>query len=295
VYGIPCIASGITKKTTAVLQTGTKPGFEIVDNRPAAKGYKEKYMDTQRASLARMNDKCWHLDFNKTPVRVTLGGDIYCASGVGASAASCVAMARAVSQAFKLNLSDEEINRCGLEGDKAYAGNPSGIDNTCSTYGGLVYFQRNLQKGGKNRIARLKLGQPLDVLMVSTGITTKTEVAVAAVRQRKDANPELYARYFAEAARIADDAKTALERGDLERVGALMAENHALLQKVGVSCAELDRLVSLALQHGAVGAKMTGGGMGGYIVALTPGTELQDKVAAAIEKEGFTVVKARIE
>jgi mevalonate kinase len=131
--------------------------------------------------------------------------------------------------------------------------------------------------------------------MVSTGITTKTEVAVAAVRKRKEANPELYARYFAEAGRIADDAKTALERGDLERVGALMAENHALLQKVGVSCAELDHLVSLALKHGAVGAKMTGGGMGGYIVALTPGVELQDKVAAAIEKEGFTVVKARIE
>jgi mevalonate kinase len=293
VYGRPTIASGISKKTLAELRPGKKPGFHIIDNRPAAVGYVKKYEESQKKSVELMNTTVWHLDFEKNPVKVTLGGDLYCASGVGASAASCVAMARAVSAHFNLGLDEEQINLCGLEGDKAYAGTPSGIDNTCSTYGGLIYFRKNLE-GGKNTMDRMKLGKPLDIIMVATGITTKTEDAVAGVKQRMKQHPDEYARIFDEAEKIVNQAKDALAAGDVELVGRLMDSNHVLLQKIGVSHEKLDYLCELTKKNHALGAKMTGGGMGGYMVAVFSCPKCQEKAALACEKEGYTVIRARI-
>jgi mevalonate kinase len=73
-----------------------------------------------------------------------------------------------------------------------------------------------------------------------------------------------------------------------------MNENHKLLQEIEVSCKELDFLVDLAREQGALGAKMTGGGLGGNMVALTPGKDLQEKVARAMEKKGFEVLRTKI-
>ncbi len=306
VHGKPSIASGISRKTVAELRPapelgfnivdkrpGREMGFHIIDKRPAAEGYIKKYEEAQRKSVDLMNKAVWHVDFDRNPVEVILGGDLYCASGVGASAASCVAMARAVNEHFGLDLSAEQINLCGLEGDKAYAGTPSGIDNTCSTYGGLIYFRKNMQ-GGANTIERIQLGKPLDIIMVSTGITTRTEEAVAGVRERLKQNPEEYGRIFGEAEQIVAKAKDALANGDAEAVGKLMDENHRLLQRIGVSHEKLDYLVDLCRKNHALGAKMTGGGMGGYMVAVFTCPNCQEKAAKACEAEGYMVIRARI-
>jgi mevalonate kinase len=293
VHGKPSIASGISRKTIAELKPAKEPGFHIIDKRPATEGYIKKYEESQRKSVELMNRAVWHLDFEKHPVEVTLGGDLYCASGVGASAASCVAMARAVSEHFGLGLTAEKINLCGLEGDKAYAGTPSGIDNTCSTYGGLIYFRKNMQ-GGPNTIERIQLGKPLDIIMVSTGITTRTEDAVAGVRERMKQNPEEYNRIFDDAEKIVAKAKDALAKGDAEAVGKLMDQNHRLLQRIGVSHEKLDYLVNLCKKNHALGAKMTGGGLGGYMVAVFSCPNCQEKAALACEREGYMVIRARI-
>lgn len=306
VHGKPSIASGISRKTMAELRPapelgvnivdkrpGREMGFYIIDKRPAAEGYIKKYEEAQRKSVELMNKAVWHVDFDRNPVEVILGGDLYCASGVGASAASCVAMARAVNEHFGLGLSAEQINLCGLEGDKAYAGTPSGIDNTCSTYGGLIYFRKNMQ-GGANTIERIQLGKPLDIIMVSTGITTRTEEAVAGVRERLKQNPEEYGRIFDGAEQIVAKAKDALANGDAEEVGKLMDENHRLLQRIGVSHEKLDYLVGLCRKNHALGAKMTGGGMGGYMVAVFSCPNCQEKAAKACEAEGYMVIRARI-
>jgi len=73
-----------------------------------------------------------------------------------------------------------------------------------------------------------------------------------------------------------------------------MNENHELLRDIEVSSKELDLLVEIARKQGAIGAKMTGGGGGGCMTALTPGNSLQEKVASAIEKEGFQVLRTKI-
>lgn len=292
VYGVPAIAAGVSKKTIATVEPGDNPGAEIIDNRPAVEGYKEKYVKEQRESLERIR-LLLGIDFDKNPIKITLAGDLYCASGVGASAASCVAMARAISQHFGLGLTEEQINALGLEGDKAYATNPSGIDNTVSTYGGLVYFIKNLD-GGENTMDQLKLGAPLYVVMGSTGITTKTKEAILKVKEKKEKNPEKFLELLKQAENLVGKARTALEVGDTQEIGKLMNENHVLLQEIEVSCPELDNLVQAARKAGALGAKMTGGGMGGYMVALTT-KENQNRVSEALMAAGAThTIKAEI-
>ena len=287
VYGIPAIAAGISRKTVATAERGTAPGVTITDNRPAAPGYKEEYVQQQKDSVERMKPFLG-VDFVKNPFRITLAGDLYCASGIGASAASCVAMARAISGLYNLKLSDEKVNAAALEGDKAYAGNPSGIDNTASTYGGLIYYIKGAP------LERPKLGKPLSIVMANSGITTQTKTAVDRVRQSRETEPDKYAKLFKEAEALIADARKALEAGDSVTVGRLMKKNHSLLQQMGVSCDKLDNLVAAAEKAGAIGAKMTGGGMGGYMFALVRPDD-QDRIADALMKAGAQhTIKAEI-
>jgi mevalonate kinase len=131
-------------------------------------------------------------------------------------------------------------------------------------------------------------------VMGNTGIVADTSVVVGGVRKRKEAEPEKYDPIFRKADQLAHDARKQLEAFNLEQVGAYMNENHTLLQQIGVSCTELDMLVDLARESGAIGAKMTGTGQGGYMVALTPGKQLQERVANAIEKKGLQALRTTI-
>ena len=292
VYGIPAIAGGINSTTTGIAEKGNKPGIEIIDNRKAVEGYKEGKLKHLAESLELMKKKI-NVNFEENPVKITLAGDLFCASGVGASAACCVAIARAISNYFNLNLSGEEINNIAYEGEKAYAGNPSGIDNTVSTFGSLILFERNLT-GGSNKIEKLPLGKPMYIVMANTGITANTKTAVSGVKERKEQFPDKYNAIFEKEAKLVEQAKTALAEGNLEKVGQLIKKNHKLLQDIKVSCKELDDLIELAESNGALGAKMTGGGLGGYMFALAPNEEIWNKISEVMNKKGFAVIKTRI-
>ncbi|MCK5636470.1 MAG: mevalonate kinase, partial [Thermoplasmatales archaeon] len=207
-----------------------------------------------------------------------------------ASAASCVAIARALSDQYELNLTDEEINEIAYEGEKGYHGTPSGIDNTASTFGGLIWFE----KAENNVIEKIVPPNPIEIVMGNTGKVADTTSAVAGVRDRKEKNPEKYQEIFNRAENIAYLAKDAIQDEDFKELGKLMNENHKLLQQIEVSSRELDFIVKLARDQGALGAKLTGGGLGGNMIALTPSRDLQDDVANAIEKEGFQTLKTVI-
>jgi mevalonate kinase len=137
VYEIPAIASAIGSKTIAVVEPSQESGWSILDDRPATPGYKEEKLDHQRDSIERIL-KVVGVNPEITPIKINFKGDLKAASGVGASAASCAALARALSDQFQLEFSDEKINEIAYEGEKGYHGNPSGIDNTAATYGGLI-------------------------------------------------------------------------------------------------------------------------------------------------------------
>jgi len=289
VYGIPSIVSAIGNYTVARIAPYNQPEMKLVDDRKATPNYKEEKLEQQKDSLNRMLKKM-KVDPSKNGITITLEGNLYAASGIGASAASCVAIARALSDYFNLGLSDDEINDIAYEGEKGYHGTPSGVDNTASTYGGMIWFQ----KGENNIIEKIPMQNPVEIVIGNTGKVANTKAAVAGVRERKEKNPEKYQKIFDRAENIAYLAKQALQEEDYREVGKLMNENHKLLQQIEVSSRELDFLVSIAREQGALGAKLTGGGLGGNMFALTPGKDLQEEIATAIEKEGFQTVKTVI-
>ncbi len=291
VHGVPGIASAVDSTADAEVKKAAK-GITIKDERKGAKGYAEEKRLQQIESIERML-KAMGLKPDKTAMSIWLGGDLPGFSGLGASAASSVAIARAITQELALTLSDEKINAVAYEAEKAYAGNPSGIDNTAATFGGLIWFKKNMT-GGPDTIEKLSIRKPVEIIIASTGIVANTKAMVEGVAERKRKNPQKYNPLFTRAEELAYAGRKALEQYDLKKLGELMNENHRLLREIEVSCKELDHLVQVARQQGAFGAKLTGGGGGGCMTALTPTKELQENVAAAIEKEGFQVLRTRI-
>jgi mevalonate kinase len=291
VHGVPGIVSAIDSTAYAEART-TGEGITVRDERKGAKGYTEQKKTQQQDSIDRML-KAMGLTMEKVSLEILLKGNLPCFSGIGASAASSVAIARAIAEELKLNLPDNKINDIAYEAEKAYAGTPSGIDNTAATYGGLIWFKKALG-GGPNTIERLNMKEPVEIVIGNTGIVADTKAMVAGVAARKKKNPEKYDQLFRQAEELASEARKAVENLDLIKVGELMNQNHLQLKEIEVSCKELDHLVGLAREKGAFGAKLTGGGGGGCMVALTPGRALQEKVAAAIENEGFKVLQTKI-
>jgi mevalonate kinase len=293
VYGIPSIVSALGDYTTAeVTPVEWVDGqqFIVVDDRPATPGYKKKKLDQQKASIIIMLEYA-NIELENKTLMVKFGGPLLAASGVGASAASCVAFVRALNNEYKLGLNDNEINDLAYQGEKGYHGKqPSGVDNTAATFGGLIQFTKSTPP----EFEHIKTPQPVEIVMGNTGLVTKTDEAVAGVRSRKEKEPDKYSKIFHNVEELVPLARKAFEAGDIKTVGKLMRKNHELLQSIEVSCPELDQLVKLSIENGAFGAKMTGSGLGGYMIALTPGSELQDRVADAIKGQGFEVLKTKI-
>ncbi len=290
VYGLPAIASAIGAKTIALVERRLGSGVEINDERSETEGYKAEKAGQQKESLDLMLN-FMNIDAKNNAYRLTLTGDLLAASGVGASAASCAAIARAFSEELGLNFLDDKVNEVAYEGEKGYHGTPSGIDNTAATYGGLIWYKR---EGSSYHMERMKLKKLVEIVMGNTGLVSDTKAVVGAVKERKEKDPERYASIFKDAERLVHDARKQLEAFHLEEVGYYMDQNHTLLQQIGVSCSELDLLVDIARNNGALGAKLTGTGRGGYMVALTPGKDLQESIAVAIEKKGFQALRTTI-
>jgi mevalonate kinase len=290
VYGLPAIASAIGDKTIANIEKAKK--FELVDKRPATEGYKVTKKDEMDRSMKLILD-FMKIDPVKTPVKITLSGNLFCTSGIGASAAMATSIARAFSEYFNLNLNDEQVNRISYEGEKGSAGTPSGIDNTCATFGGLLWFEKNL-KGGENRMELIKAKRTIEIVLGNTGISQETKLVVEDVKKAKEADPKKYEKIFSDYLKIVKEARGVLEKGDITKLGKLMDENHRLLMGMNLSCKQAEEIINIAKANGAAGAKITGTGRGGYVILLTPGKSVQDNIAKAIEANGYKTLKTEI-
>ena len=288
---VPAIVSAISFETLTTVERIDGEGWVLEDNRIEVPGYKEKKKEQQVGSINRIVE-VMNFDVKKNPIKITVEGNLLAGSGVGASAASCVSLARALNEEFNLGYSIEEINRVAWQGEFPYHGVASGVDNTASTYGGLLRFWL---KDGKQNFERIKTPKPFEIVLCNSGITANTAALDEFIEVQKKDNAELFASRLQTIVSQGAEMKKALEAGDLEKVGRILTENHKLLFEMDMSHEILDYLCKLALENGALGAKVTGGGRGGYMVALTPEKELQDKVASAFEQAGYKlIIKATI-
>jgi len=292
VYGLPAIVSALGSVTIAEVKVLEGSGWVVDDQRLATPGYKKKKYDEAMKSIQNVLD-CLKINTEDQKLNISFGGDLFAASGVGASAAQCTSLSRALNETFNLDLNDEKINQAAYEGEKAYHGTPSGIDNTASTYGGLIWFVKNIS-GGKNTMDLLQTPKKMPLVITNSGITASTTEVVADVRRIKEENPKKFEKIFDEYKILAMEAKEALKKGDINTVGNLMNQNHKLLQMITVSGEVNDKLVEVSIENGAIGAKMTGTGRGGLVIALVKNKEIQENVTQAVKKEGFDAWKTMI-
>ena len=218
--------------------------------------------------------------------RLEIDGDIPIFGGLGSSAALIVSITRELNDHYKLGLNNERVNEIAFKAEHVFHGNPSGIDNTASTYKSLLWFEKNLS-GGKNKIELLKAKKPLLVVIGNTKLIHDTGQTVREVRERKEKNPKKFEQIFEKAKALVLEGKKELLSGNEKRIGELLNENHKLLQEIGVSSKELDAMCKSALDNGALGAKLTGAGMGGCMFALCKDKKMQEKIKKEFDKLGF--------
>ncbi len=216
-------------------------------------------------------------DIFQTPnLEINVSSTIPVAAGLGSGAAVSVALTRALSSFLSHPLSDDEINPLVFEIEKLHHGTPSGIDNSVITYNMPVYFIKG------QPIETFKTGKPFTIVIADTGIPALTKESVGDVRRLwlKDTNRFEY--IFNEISQISLIARRSIESGRPELLGELMDHNHELLQEMTVSSPELDALVSAAKGAGALGAKLSGGGRGGNMIALVDQLKAESVASALI-------------
>jgi mevalonate kinase len=195
-------------------------------------------------------------------VHMHIQSQVPIASGLGSGAAIATALARALLGHTGQALSLEDLNALVYESETYYHGTPSGIDNTVIVYEKPVFFQRS------QPIRVLDAFQPFTLVIANTGIVAPTREAVADVRRLYEREPERIGGVFGQIQQLVLSGLEAMTRGDLQALGGAFSANHRLLQELTVSCPELDALVGEACAAGALGAKLSGGGRGGNLIAL---------------------------
>lgn len=207
------------------------------------------------------------------------------AMGLGGSSALAVAVIRALDRHCRLGLEEAEICELAFECEKIAHGTPSGIDNTVATYGKPLLYRR----GSPPKVQMLDLDQPLPLVIGLCGTESLTARTVARVRQAWEKNRPLYERIFDEIDTLTLQALEALKVHDLDQLGELMNICQGQLNALQVSSWELEELMQIARDNGATGAKLTGGGGGGAMIALCPdGT---GRVIAAMRNAGYQAME----
>lgn len=209
-----------------------------------------------------------------------IAGDLPVGMGLGSSAALAVALVRALAESAAIELSAEVVAAHAHEIERLFHGTPSGVDSTAATYGGLLWFEA----GPPPHHERLRARGPLPMVVVLSRTAHATAKTVGSLRERAAAAPEVYRPVFAAVGELVRAARHAIEQDDRRRLGELMTMNHGLLRACGVSTPELDAIVDDALALGARGAKLTGAGGGGAVIAL-PG-DASEPLARALAARG---------
>ena len=214
---------------------------------------------------------------------LTLHSTIPIARGLGSGTAISTAIVRALASFYGANLSHALVSALVFETEKLYHGNPSGVDNAIIAYEQPMYFVK------AQASLRLKVARELHLLVGDTGVASETKVAVGAVRAAWEREPQRHESIFDEIGALVSQARDAIEFGHVEALGPLLNLNQDRLCALGVSTPMLDGLIAAARRSGASGAKLSGAGRGGCMIALVQPHTLQ-AVETALQQAGAQAV-----
>jgi hydroxymethylglutaryl-CoA reductase len=280
VHGRHAIALPVPLTIRAVVEDGER-GVELLIPRWGVEYQLAKPADQRRSFERAAGAILDKLGLANRRLRIEVSPDVPRGMGLGGSAALAVAIVRALDLHFRLGLSDTEVNELAYLSEQIAHGQPSGIDNTMATFGIPLVYRR----GAPPLVEPLNIPAPLTLVVGMThneGLTARTVANVAEARQR---NPRLYEKIFDDIDALVLQAVSAIQDNDIATLGDLMNINQGLLNALQVSSPELERLIGVARNAGALGAKLTGGGGGGAMIALCG--DNSSEVQAAIERQGF--------
>lgn len=216
---------------------------------------------------------------------LTLTATIPVASGMGSGAAVATALVRALAAWAAQQPGPAEVARLVYQSECRYHGTPSGLDNTVIAYEQAIWFVR---QAPTPVIAPISIATPLHLIIGDTGQRSETRLPVGEVRRRWQADPQTYEALFAQVGALVEQMRMLLADPapqDRTTLGALLNANQRLLATIGVSSPELERLIAAARTAGAAGAKLSGGGWGGVMLALVAEPQ-RAAVAAALRQAG---------
>ena len=221
------------------------------------------------------------LGVDNARVSINLDSRLPFGKGLGSSAAIAVAIARAFNERLNLGLDEDGINAIAFASEKLAHGTPSGVDNTVATFAEALLFRKDKDL----HIEPLAIDKLPPILIAWGDETGKTSDMVAGVRARREQAPMRFAAIFDQMDVLSREGAEQLRAGAWHDLGAAMNVCHGLLNAIGVSTPNLEHMVALARRNGAAGAKLTGAGGGGSIVAICP--DGVDRVEKAMREAGY--------
>ncbi|MDQ3854402.1 MAG: mevalonate kinase [Thermoproteota archaeon] len=210
--------------------------------------------------------------------------------GLGSSAASCVATVAAVDSLFQKNPSRQKVCEIAIESERLIHKRTSGADCYISTFGGLMQYY-----GKSKSFKNIETNESLSLVVASTGIKHSTSDLVAGVKRFKDKNRILFESLSKQASDICLQACTAIESGKWDKIGELMNENQIILQQIGISHHKTREIIDICSKAGAIGAKTTGAGGGGAVIALAASKQESTKIASHIKAAGYQSFEVEID
>ncbi len=267
VYGHPAIAVPIQSlwlKATCQANIRQPRGFTVSVPQLALEGNLSDIPETHPLQTA-VALTLRRLGIREIPsVHLHIQANFPFSAGLGSSASMAVSVVRALSDFLGHPLEVETVNALAYQVEVSAHGTPSGIDNTVISYNHPIWFVKGQFP------TQLGAGADFHFVIADTGIKKSTASTVGDLAERRAASPEEINLHYDAIAKIATRGLVAFEFGELEEFGELMTENQTHLSELGLSCPELDTLIEASLHAGALGAKLTGGGRGGFMVALAP-------------------------
>ncbi len=283
VYGGKAILCAIDKRITVESELTKTGQIEIESSLGKLKISKSdsyKNADSVFRPIIYIAQKMLEKFDSESGIRITVKSEFPSGVGLGSSSACCVAAAGSISGLFG-NRTKEEILKMAIDAERTIFENTSGADCTACVYGGILEYSK------EGQIRKLEFLPKFDLAVANSGITHSTSKVVSMVRQFRDEKQEIFSSLCMQEANLIEEALDALQKNDLAKLGKLMTQNQEFLEKIGVSNDALRSMISLA-RGTSYGAKLTGAGDGGCIIALADKTNLDKTLSALAKYECFS-------
>jgi mevalonate kinase len=279
VHGAWALAAALPRRVRVTVEPSSK--FEVISDL-FKRGESPELVPVSRVveGMAR--------EFSEKPtVRVTITSDVLGGAGLGSSAATMVAVAAAFSRLNSLGLTINELVDCAMVGEQSIHGKPSGVDPAVCAHGGVILFRTGVAP------KKVSFDGTRSLILSYSGLNRSTKGQIGHVTKMKDMYPGMFESLAGGVSEMSLRASEMLREGRMDALGTLLTVNHAALMSLGVSNDTLDRMVDLLLTMGSYGAKLTGAGGGGSVIAVAPEGK-EKSIASGLSARGFETFRVKI-